>query len=91
MKTAKTKTRRAAPATEGNKNQDAERDRLERLLEVGLEETFPASDAVAIIEPASRENPQFKTMCETSSEAHGDLVAAHRRHEEISKRAFKRQ
>ena len=25
--------------------------RLERLLEIGLEETFPASDAVAVIEP----------------------------------------
>jgi hypothetical protein len=32
--------------------QDVERNRLEKLLEIGLEETFPASDAVAVIEPA---------------------------------------
>jgi hypothetical protein len=29
-----------------------DKDRLERELEEGLEETFPASDAVAVIEPA---------------------------------------
>lgn len=29
-----------------------ERQRLEKALEVGLEETFPASDAVAVTEPA---------------------------------------
>jgi nicotinate phosphoribosyltransferase len=29
------------------------RRRLERALEEGLEETFPASDAVAVIEPAA--------------------------------------
>jgi hypothetical protein len=28
-----------------------ERQRLEKALEVGLEETFPASDAVAVTEP----------------------------------------
>jgi hypothetical protein len=28
-----------------------ERDRLEKALEEGLEETFPASDAVAVTEP----------------------------------------
>jgi hypothetical protein len=50
---------------------DAKPNRLERLLEVGLEETFPASDAVAVIEPAPRESPQFKAMFGTSSEALG--------------------
>jgi hypothetical protein len=28
------------------------RERLEKALEEGLEETFPASDAVAVVEPA---------------------------------------
>jgi hypothetical protein len=32
--------------------QDAERDRLEAALEAGLEDTFPASDAVAVTQPA---------------------------------------
>jgi hypothetical protein len=32
--------------------QDAERDRLEAALEAGLEGTFPASDAVAVTQPA---------------------------------------
>jgi hypothetical protein len=31
---------------------ETERDRRERKLEEGLEETFPASDAVAVTEPA---------------------------------------
>ena len=31
---------------------DAERDRLEAALEAGLEATFPASDAVAVTQPA---------------------------------------
>ena len=37
-----------------------ERARLERALEVGLEETFPASDAVAVTEPAPErpDNPR---------------------------------
>jgi hypothetical protein len=30
---------------------DAERDRLEKALEEGLQETFPASDAVAVVQP----------------------------------------
>ena len=34
------------------KNKENERQRLEKALEVGLEETFPASDAVAVTEPA---------------------------------------
>jgi len=31
---------------------DAERDRLEKALEEGFRETFPASDAVAVVQPA---------------------------------------
>lgn len=34
------------------KKQKNERQRLEKALEEGLEETFPASDAVAVTEPA---------------------------------------
>lgn len=34
------------------KNKENERQRLKKALEVGLEETFPASDAVAVTEPA---------------------------------------
>jgi hypothetical protein len=31
---------------------DDERNRLEKALEIGLEDTFPASDAVAAVQPA---------------------------------------
>jgi hypothetical protein len=41
--------RRSKPDKE---QQDAERDRLEAALEAGLEATFPASDAVAVTQPA---------------------------------------
>ena len=30
---------------------EAERSRLERALEIGLEDTFPASDPVAVVQP----------------------------------------
>ena len=33
---------------------EAERHRLEQALEIGLEDTFPASDPVAVIQPARR-------------------------------------
>jgi nicotinate phosphoribosyltransferase len=36
------------------KKQQAEKARLERALEEGLKETFPASDAVAVTEPAPK-------------------------------------
>ena len=52
---AETKTRLVGQGTERDKDQDVDRNRLEKLLEIGLEETFPASDAVAVIEPAPRE------------------------------------
>jgi hypothetical protein len=44
----------AGQGTERDKDQDVERNRLEKALEIGLEETFPASDAVAVIEPKPR-------------------------------------
>jgi bifunctional non-homologous end joining protein LigD len=44
---------RAKRATRARTPEDA-RNRLDRALEEGLEETFPASDAVAVIEPAPR-------------------------------------
>jgi hypothetical protein len=31
---------------------EAELDRLERALEIGLEDTFPASDPVAVVQPS---------------------------------------
>ena len=34
------------------RDDDVERDRLEKALEIGLEDTFPASDAVAAVQPA---------------------------------------
>ena len=34
---------------------DAERDRLEKALEEGLRDTFPASDAVSVVQPAPLE------------------------------------
>jgi len=39
------------------KQKDAERKRLEAALEEGLEETFPASDVVAVTEPRRQATP----------------------------------
>ena len=39
-----------------DKEQEAERWRLEAALEEGLKDTFPASDAVAVIQPAPERN-----------------------------------
>jgi nicotinate phosphoribosyltransferase len=46
---ARTKARRRTPSTE---NEESRRQRLDEALDEGLKETFPASDAVAVIEPA---------------------------------------
>jgi len=43
-----TKAKRPKREVENNENR---RQRLERALDEGLEETFPASDAVAVTEP----------------------------------------
>ena len=40
------------PKPDVEKKNRNERQRLEKALEEGLEETFPASDAVAVTEPA---------------------------------------
>jgi len=40
------------PKPDVEKKKQNERQRLENALEEGLEETFPASDAVAVTEPA---------------------------------------
>ena len=46
--------KQAVPDTKKKKQE--ERQRLEKALEEGLEETFPASDAVAITEPVRPNN-----------------------------------
>ena len=47
---ARSSTKQPKPDIE--KKKQNERQRLENALEEGLEETFPASDAVAVTEPA---------------------------------------
>jgi hypothetical protein len=37
---------------DSHSKEDEERDRLEQALEVGLQDTFPASDAVSVVQPA---------------------------------------
>lgn len=47
------RSRKAVPkATQPGRADAAERRRLDGLLDEGLEETFPASDPVAIVQPA---------------------------------------
>jgi hypothetical protein len=55
---AETRTRCAGQGTERDKDKNIERNCLEKALEIGLEETFPASDAVAVIEPKPREQEE---------------------------------
>jgi hypothetical protein len=33
------------------RDDSTERNRLEKALEIGLEDTFPASDAIAVVQP----------------------------------------
>ncbi len=40
------------------KKKKTKKERKERALEAGLEETFPASDAVAVTEPAGRNSDE---------------------------------
>ena len=40
------------PRSKPENDKDAEKRRLEEALEEGLEETFPGSDAVSVIQPA---------------------------------------
>jgi hypothetical protein len=39
---------------------DEERDRLEKALEEGLQGTFPASDAVSVVQPAPPEPREYR-------------------------------
>jgi hypothetical protein len=55
---AETRTRRVGQGTQRDKDQNIERNCLEKALEIGLKETFPASDAVAVIEPKPREKQE---------------------------------
>ena len=47
--------RHRRPKVDSKKEKKDERERLEKALEEGLEETFPASDAVAVTEPLPSE------------------------------------
>ena len=46
------RTAKSRPPTRSAGKKENRRQRLERALEEGLQETFPASDAVAVTEPA---------------------------------------
>jgi nicotinate phosphoribosyltransferase len=52
METIMARSSRKQPKPDVEKKRQNERQRLENALEEGLEETFPASDAVAVTEPA---------------------------------------
>jgi hypothetical protein len=52
MRAAKSKQAKSKSA-----RKESERQRLDKALEEGLQETFPASDALAITEPAPAARP----------------------------------
>jgi hypothetical protein len=52
METIMARSSSKQPKPDVEKKNRNERQRLEKALEEGLEETFPASDAVAVTEPA---------------------------------------
>ncbi len=70
------KRRRVGQGTERDNDHDVERSRLEKALEIGLEETFPASDAVAVIEPAPRESDRTNLPERGKTRAHGTIFQA---------------
>jgi hypothetical protein len=49
---ALTQRYRTTVEQDSHSKEDEERDRLEQALEVGLQDTFPASDAVSVVQPA---------------------------------------
>ena len=49
---ALTQRYRAKFEQNSHSKEDEERDRLEQALEEGLQDTFPASDAVSVVQPA---------------------------------------
>lgn len=48
------------PKSHDRHESKSDKERLERELEEGLEETFPASDAVAVTEPAPKNGSNKK-------------------------------
>lgn len=52
METIMTRSSSKQPKPDIEKKKQSGRQRLEEALQEGLEETFPASDAVAVTEPA---------------------------------------
>ena len=61
---------------------DAERDRLEKALEEGFRETFPASDAVAVVQPAPPE-PHYVRGLEPSTPCRGGIPPLTREQAEL--------
>jgi hypothetical protein len=62
---------------------EAERGRLEKALEIGLEDTFPASDPVAVVQPGRTDWLSSRTRPTGSDASHrmgpgGRAVAARR-------------
>ncbi len=53
-----TKKPKSATPKPTDKKPETEKQKLERELEEGLEETFPASDPVAVTEPAPLDDPE---------------------------------
>jgi hypothetical protein len=51
---------RESPENEHAPANETERGRLEKALEIGLEDTFPASDPVAVIQPGRTDWIKFK-------------------------------
>src|SRR5881394_664722 len=49
---ALTQRNRTTFEQDSHSKENEERDRLEQALEVGLQDTFPASDAVSVVQPA---------------------------------------
>ncbi len=53
-----TRAHHVGPKGEENRHKDEEQRRLERALEEGLEETFPASDPVNVTQPRKARPPR---------------------------------
>ncbi len=59
--------RREQKTKRDRKQKDAERQRAEAALEEGLKETFPASDAVAVVQPVPEQKTDLSDIDPTSS------------------------
>ncbi len=60
-------TRRERKTKRDRKKRDAERRSREAALEEGLKETFPASDAVAVVQPVPEQRTDLPDIELTSS------------------------